>query len=336
MRTPHLEGARRRSRLVTLMVLCGCLAAALASLLTGTFRITPSAAWQALWGGGSALDQQIIVGQRLPRLVAALTVGAALGMAGATFQTLSRNPLGSPDILGFTTGSATGALVAALATGQDGSPGIGMGAGALMGGLMTVCLVLAINHSQVGVGDRIILVGISLGAMLGSANDYLLTRADLEAAESAKTWLYGSLHGVGWQTVRIPALAICVLMAVMALGRPTIQALELGDDRAGSLGVDVRRATRRLMLGAVLLTAAGTAVAGPIGFLALAAPQLAHRLWRSAGLELWQSALLGAVLLCLADFVAARALSPFQIPVGLVTGALGGGYLVWMLWHQRL
>ena len=306
-------------RAATAVAVIGILLTAAATLVFGTYDITLDRVWQTLTGGGSPMDRQIILEQRLPRLLAALVVGAGLGAAGAVFQTLSRNPLGSPDILGFTTGSATGALIVSLVlpgmrSGEAGAEagGLGIGVGAVLGGFLTAAV-----------------------ALLSSVNDYLLTSADLEEAESAKTWLYGSLNALRWPDLTGPGPAILLLLFALLLGRRQLRMLELGEDMAGGLGVPVRRTSRVLMMLAVGITAAAIAVAGPIGFLALAAPQLAHRWWRTAGLTVGTSALLGAGILAVADFLAARLLSPFEIPVGLVTGALGGVYLLSLLHRER-
>lgn len=329
---------RVRTRAVTALVVAALLLVAGLTLATGTYRITPSGVWQVLHGGGSALDRQVVLQQRLPRLLAAVLVGACLATSGAVFQTLSRNPLGSPDVLGFTTGCATGALVTGLAGGLAGAGRVstwGMGAGAVAGGLVTVGITLAIRRGRTTVDDALVLTGIALAALLSAVNDYLLTRADLEQAEQAKAWLYGSLNGVGWVSVVGPALAALPLLAVALAGQRWLRVIELGDDRAASLGLDLPVANGLLVLVAVALAACAVAVTGPVAFVALAAPQLAHRLWHSAGLVLWQAALLGGALLALADLVAARAMAPFQIPVGLVTGGLGGAYLVWLLLRRR-
>jgi iron complex transport system permease protein len=295
------------------------------TMFTGTYRIGAGQVLDVLAGGGTATDRFIIVDQRLPRVTAALLVGAALGASGALFQSLSRNPLGSPDLIGFTTGSATGALVIILSAGGT---SLGIGAGTLLGGLATAVLVYLFAASRGVTGNRLILVGIAIGAMLASVNDYLITRADLESAESAKAWLYGSLNIVTWPQVTPLAVALVPLIPLaLTIARP-LRIMEMGDDTAAGLGVDIGRTRRRALLIGITLTGAAIMVAGPIGFLALAAPQLARRLTRAAGLTVIPTAVLGAVLLATADLAAQRVLAPFQIPVGLVTGALGGAYLL--------
>jgi len=295
------------------------------TIFTGTYRIGAARVLDVLAGGGTGTDRFIIIDQRLPRVTAALLVGAALGASGALFQSLSRNPLGSPDIIGFTTGSATGALVIILAAGGS---SLGIAGGALLGGLATAVFVYLFAATRGVTGNRLVLVGIAIGAMLASVNDYLITRADLESAEGAKAWLYGSLNIVTWPQVTPLALALVPLLPLTLIIARPLRMMEMGDDTAAALGVTIGRTRRQVLLIGVTLTGAAIMVAGPIGFLALAAPQLARRLTRAAGLTIIPTAVLGALLLAAADLAAQRVLAPFQIPVGLVTGALGGAYLL--------
>ncbi|WP_254407458.1 iron chelate uptake ABC transporter family permease subunit [Streptomyces sp. GMY02] len=325
-----------RTAAVMAVLLLACAAVWVLAVFTGTYRIGTGRILDVLAGGGSGTDRFIVVGQRLPRVCAALLVGAALGLSGALFQSLSRNPLGSPDVIGFTTGSTSGALVVILAGGgAGGAAGTSVGAGAVLGGLVTAAAVYGFTASRGVSGSRLVLAGIAVGAMLASVNDFLLTRADLESAENAKAWTFGSLNAVSWPQVTPLALVLPVL-AVMALvlGRP-LRLMEMGDDTAGALGVDVTRVRALALLLGVALAGAAIAVAGPIGFLALAAPQLARRITRSPGAPIGSALLTGALVLALADLLAQRLLSPFQIPVGLVTGALGGVYLLWLLSRER-
>ncbi|MEV4625005.1 iron chelate uptake ABC transporter family permease subunit [Micromonospora sp. NPDC049523] len=318
----------RRSAATVAVLLLGCAVIWAVTMSTGEYALGPGQVWHVLTGGGDRTSRLIVLDLRLPRTVAALLVGMALGLSGAIFQSLSRNPLGSPDIIGFTTGSASGALVVLLVVGETSGTLV---FGTLLGGFATAIAVYLLAYAQGIHGQRLILVGIGIGAMLASVNDYLLTRAELEQAQAAKTWLFGSLNAIAWRHVVPLAVALAVLVPVtMALG-PRLRALELGDDIAAGLGVPVNRSRLMLLLCGVTLAAAAITAAGPIGFLALAAPQLARRLTRAPSMPLIPSAMMGALLLLGADLLAQRALAPFQIPVGLVTGALGGGYLMWLL-----
>ena len=318
----------RRAVTVTTLLVLTALAVMVLTVLTGTYNISSADALGTLLRGtGSDLDR--VIDQRLPRALAAVLVGAMLALSGAIFQSLSRNPLGSPDIVGFTTGASTGGLLAILLA--SASSTFQIGAGSILGGFATAALVAFVALRRGIGGDNLILAGIALSEMLSAANGYLISRTSLQSAEAAKAWQYGSFNAISWGQVRPLLIAAVVLLPqVLWLIRPASM-LEMGDDAATSLGTRVNR-IRGMMLGyGVVLAAVCVAVAGPIGFLALAAPQLARRLSRSAGITMVASASMGALLLGGADLLAQRLLSPFQIPVGLVSAALGGMYLIWLL-----
>ena len=321
----------------TLLVVAVLVVAAVASLVFGSYQMSPDQVFRLIFQDeGTEIERQLVLNQRLPRMLAAVVVGAALGLSGAIFQSVSRNALGSPDIIGFTVGSATGALSVVL-IGSLSSTGVGMGMGAIIGGFATAAVVMLLAGARGGatMGQKMVLIGIAVSAMLSSVNDYLITRGDLEKAEAAKTWQHGSLNALSWNQMSVQAVLLLVAIPLVLLLTRRLRVLELGDDLAAGLGLPVKRTVNMLVAAAVLLVAVAISVAGPIGFLALVAPQIARRLWNTPGMAMWHSALLGSVILVLADFVSARALAPFQIPVGLVTGALGGVYMLWLLYRQR-
>ncbi|MFE9663996.1 iron chelate uptake ABC transporter family permease subunit [Streptomyces sp. NPDC005955] len=318
----------------TLLALAIC-AIGLVSLTTGSYSASLGDVFATLVGDGRPGVDFIVRELRLPRLLVAVLVGAALGLGGAMFQSVSRNPLGSPDVVGFTTGSATGALVVILLLGG----GLRATAfGAVVGGLLTASLVYVLAFRRGAKGFRLILTGIGIAAMLNALNAYLLTRASLNDAQTAQLWLTGSLNGRRWDHVVPLALALLLLVPVAsALGR-RMTLLEMGDDTARARGVPVEPTRLALLVTSVALTAVATAAAGPIPFVALAAPQLARRLTGSPGPGLLPAALMGALLLTAADLATQRALAPTQLPVGIGTAALGGLYLAWLLgrqWRRR-
>lgn len=322
----------RRALATAALLLLAALAVSLEALLTGAYRLSAADALAVLAGSGSDLDRFIVLDQRLPRALAALLIGAMLALSGAVFQSLSRNPLGSPDIIGFTRGATTGGLVVILLASASSLSMIALGT--ILGGFATAALVVLVALRRGASGDALILAGIALSQMLAAGDDYLLTRATIESAETAKAWQFGSLNAITWAQVR-PLMAAALLLPLIAwLGRPA-GILELGDDAANALGLGAARARGVLLGYGVVLAAVCVAVSGPIAFLALAAPQLARRASRSAGIALAASAAMGALLLALADFLAARLLSPFQIPVGLVSAACGGLYLLWFVGLRR-
>lgn len=319
-----------RAGVVCLVLLALALAAGAVAVVTGDFPLSPADAVRALAGQGGQATEFIVLTIRLPRVATGLLVGAALGVSGAIFQSLSRNPLGSPDVVGFNQGAAVGAVLVLLVLGGG---ALRTSAGAILGGVVTAALIYLLSFKRGVQGYRLVLVGIGVGAVLDSVTAYLLTRADIDDAQRATVWLLGSLNGRGWEhVVPVAVILLALLPAAPPLGR-RLRMLEMGDDAAAALGVPVEAARLGLIALAVALTGVAVASAGPISFVALAAPQLARRLTRSAGTGLAPAALMGAFLLVLSDLAAQRVLSG-QLPVGVVTGAVGGGYLTWLLVHE--
>lgn len=319
---------------VLLALLGGALLLAVFALGSGSLALNPSQVLVALLGEAPRGIELVVTQWRLPRVMLALLIGAALGLSGALFQSLLRNPLGSPDIMGFNTGAYSGVLVA-LVLFQASI--LWSTTAALIGGLLSAALVYALTWRGNGVDTlRLIIVGIGVRALLMALNTWLIVHASLEAAFSAGLWSAGSLNGLTWPKAW-PAVVFILLAgaASLALSR-RLFLLEMGDDTACALGVPVER-TRLTLLGlGVVLTAAGTAVAGPISFIALAAPQIARRLTGTQRLALPAAALTGAVLLLGADLLAQRLFLPYVLPVGLVTVSLGGLYLIGLLiWESR-
>ncbi len=322
----------RRSLAVTLIALMIAVVIGAVSLATGTFRVSASELLDVLGGGGEPMARFMILDQRLPRWTAALTVGGMLAVSGTVFQSVARNPLGSPDVVGFTRGATTGALLALITLGGG---IVSTGTGALLGGAATAVVVIVLTMRRGAGGDGLVLAGIAVGQMLSSLNDYLLASTDVESAEAAKTWQYGSLNAITWGAAR-PLLVTAALLVPLGLAISREGGvLETGDDTAAALGSRARR-TRVVLIGyGVVLASACVTATGPIGFLALAAPQVARRLSRVSGLGVLPSFGVGAALLTLSDLVAGRLLSPFQIPVGLITSAVGGFYLMWLVGPGR-
>ena len=334
VRTGRITG-RRRTRAA---VVIGMMIAALViifgiGLTVGDLPISFTDVLASLTGSGSARADLVVLELRLPRLVTGAAVGAALGAAGAMFQSLTRNPLGSPDIVGFTAGSATGAILAIVVFGGGAAVVVG---GALVGGLVCALIVLALaSAGGTTTGYRFILIGIGAAAVLSALNGFLVTRAALGDATAARTWVVGSLNARGWETA-LPLLGVlAILIPVAVLSQRTLSTLELGDDLARSVGVGVSRARFALVCCGLALAAAGTAAAGPVAFIALASPQLARRLTRGSGPGVGAATVMGALLLVTSDIIAQRALAPVTLPVGVVTGLIGGVYLGWLLWTGR-
>ncbi|QTX04941.1 FecCD family ABC transporter permease [Agromyces archimandritae] len=323
-----------RSAIVTAALAAAAILAAAAGLAVGTLGIPLAEVPAAVLGfADDARQVRVAQGIRLPRAVTALAAGAALGVAGAVFQSLSRNALGSPDVIGFTTGAATGAIAQIVLFDGD---AVQVALGAAVGGIATagVVVLLSSRGGSMG-GSRLVLVGIGVGAIMAAVNDLLLVKGDLERAVEANLWRSGSLDARTWEHAVPVLIAVIVLLPAIAALIRRANLMELGDDLASQLGVPVERTRLLLVALAVLLTAAATAAVGPIAFVALAAPQLVRRLNRSAGVPVWGSAAMGALLLTIADVVTRLLPVAFQVPIGRMTGIVGGLYLIWLLLPGR-
>ncbi|MGF0312219.1 FecCD family ABC transporter permease [Rhodococcus sp. IEGM1428] len=303
-------------------------AVAVVAVGTGDFYIPPNEVLAAVFGDSSRITEIIVMEWRFPRVLLAFLFGAALGVSGAVFQSLTRNPLGSPDIIGFATGAYTGALVVILTLGGGYYQ---TGAGALVGGLATAAAVYLLAYKRGVQGFRLIIVGIGVSAMLASINTWSVVKADLDDAIAAAVWGAGSLNGLGWAQV-VPALVVMAVIApCLAVLSRRLPMLEMGDDAARALGVRAEPTRLMLVFLGVALIALVTAAAGPISFVALAAPQLARRLTGTSALAMVPAACMGALLLVVSDVVAQRVFAPTQLPVGVVTVSVGGAYFVWLL-----
>lgn len=323
------DPALRRRRILAWFVIVVLLAAVTVGTLTlGELGIPLGDALRALVGSGEPGVVLVVQEWRLPRALLGIAVGAMLALSGALFQIVTRNPLGSPDILGFSTGAFTGVL---LVMNAGAVSVLALTGSAFAGGLAAAVLVFALS-SRTGVhGFSLVVTGIAVTAMLSAVNTVIILRSDDLVALSAAIWATGSLNGADgqWLAPALGTLAVAgILLARMSRA---LVAYELGDDRAATLGARPASTRWAAMLLGVALISVATATTGPIGFVALAAPQIARRVWRSGTIPLGASALTGALLLCLSDLISARLFAPTIIPTGLVTVSIGGIYLAWLL-----
>ncbi|SES49482.1 iron complex transport system permease protein [Streptomyces sp. yr375] len=304
-------------------------AAALLSLAVGTRAVPPSAVLDALLHGGSSPDALVVRSLRLPRTEVGLTAGAALGLAGAALQAVTRNPLADPGILGLSQGAAAGVVLAialGLANGFSGYVWY-----AFAGAVVAACLVYAIAARGRGGASpvKLALAGTALSAMTAGATTVVLTSSSA-TLDQFRFWQVGALSGRDADTVvrMLPFLAVgAVLVLACARG---LDALALGDETARALGHRVHTVRGCAALGATLLTASAVAAAGPIAFVGLAVPHLARRVVRGGAhrLVLPLSALLGAALLLLADVAGRVVRAPAEVPAGVMTALVGVPVLV--------
>ncbi|MBC3763607.1 iron chelate uptake ABC transporter family permease subunit [Quadrisphaera sp. RL12-1S] len=313
---------RPRSAVVGAVLVVVVLLLVLVSLGLGQFRLTPGQVLQAL--GGDGLGHVVVVRWRLPRALAAVVLGAGLAVAGALFQTVTRNPLASPDVVGLAHGAFTGVLVALVAGAGSWEA---LTASAVAGGLTAAVAVWLLARGGVVGGLRLVVVGIGVSALLASVNTWLLLQVELDVAMFASAWGAGSLNGVtAVQALPAAVLTAALVVVALALSR-SLRQIDLGDDVAAATGVRVPAVRTAALLLGVLLVCVATAVVGPVAFVPLVAPHVARRLARTPHQPLLLSGAAGALLLLASDVVAQHLL-PVPLPAGVVTVSLGGAYLV--------
>lgn len=322
----------RRMLLVCAALVAVALCVAVWAMTLGSYGVSAGEVIGSFLGRTDGAVRKVVIEWRAPRVIAALLFGAALGIAGSIFQSLTRNPLGSPDVIGFSTGSYTGVILMML-TGATGYAAYA--AGALIGGVLTASLVYVLAFRRGMQGFRLIIVGIAMGALLNSLNTWFSTRADVDLALRAAVWGAGSLAAVDWTTLGFAAIAIVAVLLCAPAAQRRMRRLELGDDAAAMLGIPLERTRGMLMLLGVAAVAAVTAAAGPIAFVALAAPQIGQRLTgRGTSVDLVGAALTGSVLLLVADVIAQHAIPDVTLPTGAVTICIGGIYLLALLMRE--
>lgn len=302
-------------------ILCG------AMLCLGNTRYSPAVIVRVL-GGEEIKGTAFAVGTiRLPRMLAGLLAGTAFGMAGNTFQTMLRNSLASPDIIGVTAGSSAAAVFCLLILNASGNV---VSAAAVASGIAVAFLIYFLSRGGSFSGGRLILIGIGMQAMLHAVISFLLLKASQYDVPAALRWLNGSLNGI--QMKSIPGLFSVVLIfgsMLVFFGRQ-LKILELGEHSAVTLGLNTDRVRLVLVLSAVFLTAYATAVTGPIAFVAFLAGPIAGRLAGAGMPNTVPSGLTGAVLVLLSDIIGQYAFDT-RFPVGVITGILGAPYLIYLL-----
>lgn len=308
------------------------------SIGVGDFPIGLSRVIATILGRGEQVDEFVIMDLRMPRALVGVVVGVALGVSGAITQSVARNPLASPDILGITGGASAVAVFLVTVSGGTAAAvthSIGLSAAALLGGLGTGLLVYFLAWRRGIDGFRLILIGISVSAAMEAITTWLLTSADIRDVARAQAWLVGSLDNRSWEDVRVALWCTVVLLAAVTCLAFQFKPLHLGDDVAAGLGVRFTRVRAVMLLCAVLLAAAAVSAAGPVPFVALVAPQVAMRLARHPTPPMAASGLVGALLLTGSDLIARTAL-PVGLPVGVVTAGIGGPFLVYLLVRANL
>ena len=303
-----------------------------AAMLIGDYPLSPAEVLTALLspfiGSVDPSADFIVLGVRLPRAVAAIFTGAAFGLSGAVFQTVLRNPLASPDIVGITTGASAAAVVAILMFKWTGVP---VAVSACFGAVFVAALIYGLAWRGGITPYRLVLIGIGTAAIGGAIISYLFTRARVNDVQRALGWLAGSLNGATFEALLPLAAGLVVLLPALLGLSLSLRSLELGDDTAKALGGRVELSRMGLLLVAVLLAALATSTVGPISFVAFLAGPIAKRLLGPSTALLPAAAMTGALLTLGADMIAQHGLGRNQLPVGVVTGALGAVFLIYLL-----
>ncbi|MGW2278163.1 FecCD family ABC transporter permease [Streptomyces sp. NPDC001770] len=314
---------RRASVLVALALVVLLLAAAVATLTLGRLGVDLADLPAALTGGARGKDRFVLERLRGPRLVTALGTGAALGLSGALFQSVTRNPLGSPDVIGLSSGAGAGAAVVALFF-----PGeVPVPAGALAGAVVAMGIVYVSTGTGFRNPARLVIAGIGVAAIGGAITQYVVYAVERDKASALTSYVNGSLTARSWTDAATIGVVLALVVPVTALLARRLVVGEMGDDIAEGLGSGPKRTKSVAIVLAIVLSAGAVAVAGPIAFVALTAPQIARRLTRLSGPHLLLSSLTGALLLVVADLCTQQVPLFDDLPVGICTMAIGGLYL---------
>lgn len=324
----YIRRANAKHRVRILAVLSACLLAGVLLTLMMGQSFTPLSTVLRVLSGADVPGAGFTVRElRLPRAVVSVLVGACFGLGGIAFQTMLRNPLASPDIIGISTGASTGAVFAIVVLSLSG-PAVSLVA--IAAGLGVALLIYTLSWRQGVTGGRLILIGIGLAAMLQSITAYLLMRAPSWTLQEALRWITGSVNGAQLDQALPLFIALLLFGGLLLSRRRDLETLRMGDDLAAGLGVRLAVTRAVVVITAVALVAFATAVSGPVAFVAFLSGPIAARLMGRNGSLLVPSALVGALLVLLGDY-AGQFLLPARYPVGIVTGVLGAPYLLYLI-----
>lgn len=319
---------RTNRRRLVIWILTGILAVLLATTLMLGQSFTPPGQVIRVLTGENVPGASFTVGQlRLPRAILATLAGVSFGMGGAAFQTMLRNPLASPDIIGINLGASAAAVFAIVVLGMDGAQ---VSVFAVMAGLGTALAIFGLSWRGGVAGTRLILVGIGVAAMLESFIAYTLSQAPAWDMQEAIRWLSGSVNAAQMSQSTPLLFGLVVFGGLLLTQSRNLDTITLGDDMSSALGTPVARTRITVMIAAVGLIAIATAATGPILFVAFLSAPIAMRLTGQAGSPLIPAGLVGAVLVLASDYTG-QFLLPARYPVGVVTAALGAPYLIYLI-----
>ncbi|MFC5703300.1 FecCD family ABC transporter permease [Cohnella faecalis] len=325
----------KKTLTVTIILAIACAAAMLLSTSLGDMRIHPLDVMRTLFGGGTDEHRLVIQKLRLPRIIAAFLVGAALAVAGAILQGIIRNPLASPDIIGITSGASLAAVtfISYLA----GTVSIVWLPVAAMAGAAVTSIVIYMLAWRKGVtAIRLVLIGIGINFLLGSITKVILVKNPIQTSSQAYIWLTGTVYGTDWSIVWMIVPWVAVFIPLAFVFARNVNVLQLGDDIAAGAGSAVQRQRFALLMISVALAGAAVSVGGAISFIGLIAPHMTRKLiGPSFGGVLPVSALIGGLIVVLSDTVARTAFLPYDIPVGVFTAGVGAPFFIYLLYRNR-
>lgn len=320
------------SALLLVVLLLGL---ALYAATVGSYSMSMAQLWQSLFAGDLSAIDNVLWELRLPRILLAILGGAAMALAGVLMQSLTRNPLAAPGLVGVEAGASVTMLLI-LVLWPSLLPVSLYPLAALLGGLAVALFIVGLSWRGGIAPLRLILVGVGLTAMLGAIADLLITYGNIDRVESALMWLGGSLHRGGWPQVQSLALWLLITGLPVLFCHRQLNLMQLGEGVALSRGLNLTQLMILLLLSSVMLTAATVANIGVMTFVGLVAPHLARQLCGDRhGALLLLSALFGALLVLLGDTLGRALLPPLQLPAGLVVAIIGAPYLLVLLARQR-
>lgn len=322
--------ARRRPLIVISLLALTLIGAIATRVLLGSYTVTIPDFITILGGGtieGANGARYIVLQDKLPRAILGTLAGLAFGTAGAIFQLLLRNPLASPDVIGISTGASLGAVIAIVFLGAGG-PGISITA--TLFALAIAAIIMLLSAGDNSAGNRFILMGIGISALAGSIITYLMSRISTNNAQTATLWMTGSLSPANWERITALSISLAAIYPLVILFHTHLHATAVGDELAHGIGVRTHLIRWTYISLGVLLAAVATAATGPIAFVAFISGPLARRLLGGRH-SLTASALTGAIIVVLADFTGANLIPSGNLPVGILTGALGAPLLIWLL-----
>lgn len=325
----------KKSVLATIILAVASVIAFLLSASLGDMRIHPLDVISAMFGNGTEEHRIVVQTLRLPRIIAAFLVGAALAVAGAILQGIIRNPLASPDIIGITGGASVTAV--AFISYLSGTVSIvWLPVAAIIGAGITSIVIYLLAWKNGVTPIRLVLIGIGVNFLLASITKVMLVTNPIYTSSQAYVWLTGTVYGTDWSIVWMIVPWVAVFIPIAFIFARNVNILQLGDDIAAGAGSSVQRQRFTLLMISVALAGAAVSVGGAISFVGLIAPHITRRLiGPSFGSVLPVSALIGGLIVLLADTVARTAFLPYDIPVGVFTAGVGAPFFIYLLYRNR-